>query len=119
VAWIDISDRREDILETVKQHTFSRFPVCDGTLDHVIGIVHVRDLLISAVATGSFEVRTMIREPLFVPEGCEMWEVVELFRTSHIEMAFVADEHGHVEGLITITDVLAPILEGLRYEGRI
>lgn len=111
IVWIDVSNTRSDILATVKRHDFSRFPVCEGSLDHVIGVVHVRDLLISAGPADDSVLRKIVREPLFVPETVEAWKLVQLFRTAGLEMAFVADEHGFIEGIVTMADLVDPIIE--------
>jgi putative hemolysin len=111
VVWIDISDTRDEILSIVRRHDLSYFPVCEGTLDSVVGVVHVRDLLISTVARDAWELRKIVRNPLFVPKTVEASKLAELFWVSGIDTAFVADEEGNIQGLITIPDLVDVILE--------
>ena len=98
-------------MKTVRRHDFSRFPVCDGTLDSLIGVVHVRDLLIAALAPEAWDLRKVVRNPLFVPETADATAIVELFWLSGIDTAFVADEHGGILGLITMRDLVDAMVE--------
>jgi putative hemolysin len=117
VVWIDISDTLESILSTVKAHEFSRFPVCEGSLDRVIGIVHVKDLLLATGSTNVLDLRKIVREPLFVPESLGALKLIEMFRTSGAEMALIVDEHGGVEGLVTMVDIVESIVGDLPQRG--
>jgi putative hemolysin len=109
MACIDVSETLDDILATVKRYDFSRFPVCDGRVDRVIGVVHVRDLLLAVAGSNRVDVRTIAQEPLFVPATVETWRLIYLFRTCGIEIAFVADENGAIVGLITMADLMRSI----------
>jgi len=110
VGWIEVSDTVDEILKTVREHDFSRFPVCEGSLDHVIGIAHVKDMLLAISLGKSVDLRAMAREPLFVPETVEALSLVEMFRETRAEAAMVVDEHGGVEGLITMADIVQAIV---------
>lgn len=113
VVYIDVSATRDEILTTLTRHDLSHFPVCAGSLDSLIGVVAVRDLLISALATGVWDLRKIVRNPLFVPETAELATLAELFWISGIDTAFVADEDGCIHGLITMPDLVDAIIEDL------
>ncbi len=100
-----------DVLDDLLESGFSRFPVYDQDLDHVVGIVHVRDLLRSYRADGAnIPVRTMMYRPVFVPESGRAAVLLATFRKSKQHMAIVVSEHGGVEGVVTLEDVLEKLV---------
>jgi putative hemolysin len=118
VIWLDVSETLDEIVGTVKEHGFSRFPLCEGTLDHVIGIVDVKDILTSTAASSVLDLRKIVREPLFVPESVNALKLLEMFRTSGAEAALVVDEHGGVEGLVTMSDIIESIVGEVPEQGK-
>jgi putative hemolysin len=110
VVWIDVSETLGEILAALRTHPFSRLPVCDGSVDHVIGVVHTRDLLLATADGNTLDLRKIAREPLFIPETVQALKIAEIFRTAGAEIAFVVDEHGGVEGLLTIADIVESVL---------
>jgi putative hemolysin len=118
IVWIEASESAESVLRTVRESEFSRFPVCEIDLDHVLGVVHVKDLLVNETAQ-PLDLRRIVRPPLFVPESIEALKLIDMFRTSRAEMAFFVDEHGGVEGLVTMTDIVEAILGELPQAGEL
>jgi putative hemolysin len=117
VIWIDVSEPLNEILNVVREHEFSRFPVCDGNLDHIIGMVHVKDLLLVTGSTNVLDLRQIVREPLFVPETVRALKLVEMFRISGAETALIVDEHGGIEGLVTMADIVKSIVGDIPEQG--
>ncbi|HUE77094.1 MAG TPA: hemolysin family protein [Longimicrobiales bacterium] len=109
IAWLDINDPIDVSRGTIIGHAHTRFPVCDGDLDNVLGMVHVADLLASALEGKPLELRPALRKPLYVPPSIRALRLLELFRESGVHMAIVVDEHGGTDGLITLNDVLEEI----------
>lgn len=100
-----------DVLDDLLESGFSRFPVYDQDLDHVVGIVHVRDLLRLYRADGAnTPVRTVMYRPVFVPESGRAAVLLTTFRKSKQHMAIVVSEHGGVEGVVTLEDVLEELV---------
>ena len=96
---------------------YTRFPVYDGDLDHVLGAVHVKDLLRAARENpDTFDVRSIIRDCLVVPENKPIEQILREFQRRKLQMAIVIDEWGSVEGLITIEDVLEEIVGEIQDE---
>jgi putative hemolysin len=117
VKWIDVSETLGNILATIKANEFSRFPLCEESLDRVIGVVHVKDLLPVTAGAETLDMRKIAREPLFVPESVGALKLIEMFRASGAEMALIVDEHGGVEGLVTMADIVESIVGDLPRRG--
>jgi CBS domain containing-hemolysin-like protein len=96
---------------------YTRYPVYEGDLDHVLGAAHVKDLLRAARKNPEdFDVRSIIRECLVVPENKRIEEILKEFQTRTLQMAIVIDEWGSVEGLITIEDIVEEIVGEIQDE---
>lgn len=107
VVWLDVGDDRDTILTEIKQSGRSRFPVCRGDVDTVVGIVHAKDLLVQP--DDNFDLSEATRKPLYVSESLTLLKLLEHFKTSAVHMAIVLDEYGAFEGIVTLTDILAMI----------
>lgn len=112
---IDINMPIEDWLPMVLATGHSRFPAIEDERDKVIGVLLAKDLL-RYYAEDSFNVRTMLRPPLFIPESKRLNVLLSEFRAKHNHMALVVDEYGGVAGLITIEDVLEQIVGDIEDE---
>ena len=107
IVWLDINDPPEMRDDTIRQHPYSRFPVCDGTLDRLVGILHVRDLWVShGTRQDPGSLRALLRQPLLVPEQSATLAVLQQFQSSPIHIAIVIDEHGGIDGLVTLNNIL-------------
>ena len=106
---IDIDEPVEQWIPHVIETAHSRFPVFEGTRDHVIGILLAKDLL-RHYAEQEFDVRSMLRPAVFIPESKPLDVLLRDFRANRNHMALVVDEYGGVAGLITIEDVLEQIV---------
>jgi CBS domain containing-hemolysin-like protein len=96
---------------------YTRYPVYEEDLDHVLGVVHVKDLLRAARENADdFDVRSIIRDCLVVPENKPIEQILREFQLRKLQMAIVIDEWGSVEGLITIEDVLEEIVGEIQDE---
>lgn len=112
---IDINVPIENWLPMVLATGHSRFPAIEGERDKVIGVLLAKDLL-RYYAEETFDVRTMLRPPLFIPESKRLNVLLSEFRAKHNHMALVVDEYGGVAGLITIEDVLEQIVGDIEDE---
>jgi CBS domain containing-hemolysin-like protein len=96
---------------------YTRYPVYEGDLDHILGAVHVKDLFRAARENPEdFDIRSIIRPCLVVPENKRIEEILKEFQTRTMQMAIVIDEWGSVEGLITIEDIVEEIVGEIQDE---
>lgn len=114
VVWLSIGDDVEESLERARASGFSRFPVCDGDLDHVIGFVHVKDLFHLKSTPGSL--RDVARKLELVPETLPVDRLLERMQAERLHFAGVIDEFGGVSGIVTQEDVLEALVGELRDE---
>ncbi|MFC3692714.1 TerC family protein [Chenggangzhangella methanolivorans] len=105
VVWLNVEDDLSASLHAARSSGRSRFPACRGEIEHVVGVVHAKDLI--GVEVG--RVASVAREPLYVIETMPILKLLERFRSSTVHMAIVVDEHGVLQGVVTPTDVLTAI----------
>ncbi|MDA8126661.1 MAG: hemolysin family protein [Deltaproteobacteria bacterium] len=102
---------RDEILRTVRENLYTRYPVYRGDLDHVIGFVHTKDILLGRIFTeGEFDLAGIVRNPLFVPEGKKINSLLKEMQRKRIQLALVVDEYGILSGLATTEDLLEELV---------
>jgi CBS domain containing-hemolysin-like protein len=109
---VDAADTIEDAIERAIDKGFSRLPVCeDGSTDHIIGLVYLKDLVRRARAgEGDQAARVALRPAIFVPEQKRVSELLSEMRTKQFHMSIVVDEYGGTSGLVTLEDLLEEIV---------
>jgi len=110
VSAIDIDDQHSVIIENVIRSGFSRMPVYQDSLDHIKGILYVKDLLPYLNTTEEFKWQKLIRPAFFVPENKKINELLQEFRQKKIHLAIVVDEYGGTSGIVTLEDILEEIV---------
>ena len=115
---MDVDTPPEEILGTVAMAGFSRLPVYEGDLDHVIGFVHFKDLFRQHYLGWALELRKLLHPALFVPENMTLDRLLELFQEKHNQLAIVLNEYGGTEGMVTLEDVVEEIVGEMRDEHR-
>lgn len=117
VFWIDVTDDPETIKTELSESPFSRVVVGkDGSIDDPVGILHKKDVLATLIAGKPFEIAAAVKDPLYVPEGASALSLLELFKSQPSSTAFVVDEFGGFEGIVTSHDVLGAIAGALPEE---
>ncbi|HLS57868.1 MAG TPA: hemolysin family protein [Zeimonas sp.] len=109
IVWLDVDDPLQVNLAKVADTAHSRFPVCRGGLNEVLGFVHTKQLLAQSLRGAPIELATGLHEMLYVPETLTGMELLENFRSSNTQIALVIDEYGEVQGLITLQDLMEAI----------
>ena len=114
VLFLDADSSLADTQRAVQETKHSRYPVCEGSMDKVVGVLHIKDLI--GVGDAAFNLRTFMRPPLFVPETLPVRRLLRQFQSVHQHMAFLVDEYGTVTGMITLENVLEPIIGSVEDE---
>jgi putative hemolysin len=107
--WLDASDSRESVWNAVRTSGHSRYPVCRGQLDELIGVVMTGDLAEWLGNREAGELAARVHAPLIVHESTRILRLLELFRESKVHFAVIVDEHGSIEGIVTPSDILTAI----------
>jgi CBS domain containing-hemolysin-like protein len=104
-------------LKAVADSGFTRIPVIEGDIDHVVGILNIKDIFMhQATSENIVDVRSIMRPPYFVPENKKLDRLLHQFKTRKNHMAIIVDEHGGVSGLITLEDALEELVGEIRDE---
>jgi putative hemolysin len=114
---LDLNDPVEENLRKITRSGRSQFPVYEGDLDRIIGIVSVRDLLARLVVGGTPDIRALVTNPLFVSESLSVLRLLELFKETGVHIALVTDEYGSIQGIISLHDILEAIVGDVRTLG--
>ena len=110
IIWIDIEDSLEEIRQKIAESEVSRFPVRQGSLDTIVGIVTARDLLVPSLKGEPIVLKNLLRPAFFVPETMFASKALEILKEKGTDMLLVIDEFGALQGLLTINDVLEEIV---------
>jgi magnesium and cobalt exporter, CNNM family len=110
VAWLDAGLTPEAALDHVAERAYSRYPIGTGSLDRIVGILHVRDLVISARRDPTTSLGELAQSPLVVPETKDLGALLRELREQRRHMAIVVDEYGGTAGIVTLEDILEEIV---------
>jgi putative hemolysin len=116
---LDVDTPPDEVIGAVAMSGFSRLPVHEGDLDHIIGFVYTKDLLLHQHMGWPVNLRKLVRPALLVPETLSLDKLLELFRRQRTQMAIVLDEFGGTEGLATLEDVLEELVGEIHDEHRL
>lgn len=118
VVWIDEGMPIDEVRVLLGTSPFSHFPVCRGSLDDLVGVVHIKDLIAYGLLAGrEFKPAAVAKKPLFAPENMPALKLLDMMQKSRTHVAFVVDEHGGTEGIITVNDVVQALVGNLARVG--
>ena len=110
VFWIALDDPEEILREEIRTCPYSRIVVArESDVDNPLGVVHKKDLLDSLLTHGKFDIEPLVAEPAFIPQSTSVLKALEILKGSKVHMAFIVDEYGAFEGVVTATDILEMI----------
>ncbi len=104
--WIDINDDIQEVRNQIEDNLHSLYPVADQTIDNIIGVVYLKDLFNQSPKY----LRTLVKEPLYIPESASVYHALEVFKYKKIHNALVIDEFGVICGLVTLKDILESLV---------
>jgi putative hemolysin len=115
---IDIDTPAEEVLGAMAMSGFSRVPVCEGDIDHIVGFIYIKDVFLQQYLGRPIDLRRMIRPPLFVPKTIAINRLMELFQEYRTQLAIVLDEYGGTQGMVTAEDVIEMLVGSIHDEHR-
>lgn len=107
IIWFNLDDNEDKIKEKILKEPHSNYPICDGEIDNIKGVVSIKDLYITP---DSILFKEIMRPALFVPENNSAYQLLEKFKNTRIHSAFIVDEYGTVLGIVTLNDILEAIV---------
>lgn len=108
IKWLDKDIARDDLSEALRKIPHSRFPVCDGDIDEVLGIIYLQDIM-RVWSTPDFNLQKVLRPAVFVPENLTLDKVIQRMRDEKTQILIVRDEYGGTAGLLTLEDVVEEV----------
>lgn len=109
IIWLDINSSLNDIRRIIRDHGFSQYLICNADLNRPLGLIKTKDIVVHAEYTESSALRPHIHPLLALPDNVPVLNLLEKFRNAPVKCAVIVDEHGSVEGMVTVTDILEAI----------
>ena len=117
IVWLDLDDPLEENIQKALDARFTRFPVGEGSLDNVQGVLLSKDLLVESMKGNEIDLKSMLHSPLYVPESMPALIAMEEIRNSGLLSALVVDEFGGILGMVTPLDILKAIVGEIPHQG--
>jgi putative hemolysin len=113
---IDITTPLDKILMVVESTRYSRYPIYQGVLDNVVGILHGKDLMPFLRSPKMFRLPQLLRKPVFIPDTARLNNAIRLLQNAQTHLGIIVDEHGGVEGIVTLEDLIEEIVGEIQDE---
>ncbi|QCR23534.1 hemolysin family protein [Pontibacter sp. SGAir0037] len=113
---IDVNIKEEDLMQVIHTEGYSRLPVYDGTVDNIVGVLYVKDLLSLMRLGEPIIISKLMRQAYFVPETKKINRLLQQFQRRHMHIAIVTDEFGGVSGIVTIEDIIEELVGEIQDE---
>ncbi|MDR0690028.1 MAG: hemolysin family protein [Spirochaetaceae bacterium] len=120
-VFLSVTASKEELLARISESEHSRFPVYQDTIDNVIGIIYVKDVLKALVqgdpaGNGAFDIKALLRKPFFVPVSKHIDDLLRELRRRRVHIAVVVDEYGGVSGIVCMEDIIEEIVGDIQDE---
>jgi putative hemolysin len=116
---LDIDTPSDEVVGAIAMSGFSRVPVCEGSIDQIVGFIYIKDVFLQQYLGRPIDLRRMIRPPLFVPKTVTISRLLEMFQEHRTQLAIVLDEYGGTQGMVTLEDVFEMLVGDIHDEHRI
>jgi len=110
IVAIDLGTPRNDLIALLAEKPHSRIPVFKDDLDNVVGVIHMKDMVVNIASGRDFALKDIMREPLFISPAMRVMDLLLQLRQSKVHIAFVVDEFGGIDGLVTVNDMIKAIV---------
>lgn len=110
IVGLDLESPREEMLKTIIENMYSRYPVYRNSVENITGFIHGKDFLGRMVREPDFAIESIIRPPFYVPEAKKVNDLLKDMQRKRIHMAMVVDEYGGISGLVTTEDLLEELV---------
>lgn len=109
ITWLEIEMNEAEVRQTIENNLYEEYPVADGDLDHVVGVLRLKDFVLN-VGKGDFHLERMIQTPVYFHENMNVYKVLEEMKAKKVSRALVCDEFGSCSGIITLKDILEALI---------
>jgi putative hemolysin len=116
IVWVNMTDTVQMVREKVADQTYSSYPVCEDQIDNIKGLVFMKDLFLAN--NPDIPMVQLMRTALFVPENNTPYQLLEKFKATGIHSAFIVNEYGTLEGMVTLNDILEAIVGDVPQRGQ-
>lgn len=110
IDWLNLRAPCSEWLDIIYKHNYSAYPVCDGDLENVVGMVRTKTLLVACLQDTTVDLKTLLQTPLYLPDSLTASQALAAMRQMGTETALVIDEYGGLDGLVTVRDLLEEIV---------
>lgn len=115
---LDVDTPSEEVVGAMAMSGFSRVPVCEGNVDHILGFVYIKDVFLQQYLGRPIDLRRLMRPALFIPSNMSITRLLEAFQKERTQLAIVLDEYGGTTGMVTLEDVLEILVGDIHDEHR-
>jgi len=115
-VFLSAAASKEELLTCICESEHSRFPVYQDTVDHVIGILHVKDVFKAVINDKPFSIKELVRKPYFVPVSKHIDDLLRELRRKKVHIAIVVDEYGGVSGIVSMENIIEEIIGDIQDE---
>jgi putative hemolysin len=115
---LDVDTPSEEVVGAMAMSGFSRVPVCEGNVDHILGFVYIKDVFLQQYLGRPIDLRRLMRPALFIPSNMSITRLLEAFQKERTQLAIVLDEYGGTKGMVTLEDVLEILVGDIHDEHR-
>jgi putative hemolysin len=116
VDWIDVSASGADLREALRETPHSRIPVADGSVDNIVGVIQMRDLLEAMIDGRELDLKELARPAPVIPDLMDAMDALAVLRSADVPLALVHDEYGHFDGIVTPGSILAALAGAFHHD---
>lgn len=110
LVWLDVDDTSEEIRQKITDEIHSIYPLCQGSIDEVVGLVMMKDIFLQVMKNQPIDLHLIKKPILYIPENSSAYKVLERFQETHQHYGVVTDEYGAMQGILTLNDLMEALV---------